>query len=765
MPASLGWSPSALRSFLVTLVAIASAAILAAPAQADLGRVVALGDSYATGTFLGPQLPGSPPSCDRTTGGFPEVAMGKASHGTFINQTCNGSKTQAFFYGSPGIPEQTAVLDGTEKVVIIGIGGNNAEFGSVAENCLIHDEDFDANVCANSFGSGAANTLPSLVTAAITTDQGFAPSVGHTLDQIHVKSPQAKIFLVGYLRIAPPDGATCNTPFDDTHARSYLNLTPTDAPVFAAWEDTMETALASEAAGRPYAHFVSMQAAAMSHHACNPAAQRWVNSLPSITPDTVDGLNLHPSSAGAAAVSSALLDAMVDAGLNLGPEIAISSPANGTNTTAATTTLSYTATSSLGTPDCTPASGSSLSLNTGANTLTVSCSDSAGNLSTAQTTVNRGSVPAVAITAPGVSTTHTTASTVNVAYSVDGSTSIAAGTTCTVNNVPSTDTQVNPYSLALGSNTINLSCTNAYGTGSASFAMERGVVPSVAILQPTSGSWTASASTNVVFTVDGDSAIPSSTACAVNNSATSSAMVNTVALSLGPNSIEVSCTNAFGDGSASRSITRGDGPSVAITSPEDRSTTTASSTFVAFTINGDTAIPSGTTCSVGTSATISTSANLVNLELGTNSITVSCTNEVGTDQKSIVVTRETVAAPAPPSPPLLPTPLTVSISTVSPKHFSPLKRGDTFSRTPRKGGARVRATLSAAANVRVRIEQLEKKRERFGWTSFDLPAGVSTLQLSGRASNRALPAGRYRIRLTVSGAPGSHISRSFRIDR
>lgn len=686
-----------MRRLLITLVVIAGASLCTTPAQASLGRVVVMGDSYSSGTGLGPQLPGSPPSCDRTTGGYAEVAMRKASHGDFINETCNGAKTQALFYGYDDIREQTAALDGSEKVVILGIGGNNAQFGDVAANCLIHEEDWDGDVCANSFGSGAANTLPALATAAITTTQGFAPSVSSTLDQIHAKSPQAKIFLVGYLRIAPPDGATCNTPFDDTRARSYLNLTPTDAPVFAAWEDAMQAALVSEAAGRSFVHFVNMQPASIPHNACTPASQRWVNSLPSITPDTVDGLNLHPSSAGAAAVASALLDAMVAAGLNLGPEITIGAPTNGSHTTAATTTLTYTATSSLGTPDCTPASGTSVGLNDGLNTITVSCSDPEGNQSSASVSVSRGSVPGVAITAPSSSATHTTAVSVNVAFTVNGSTSIPAGTTCTVNGTASSDSQSNAAHLTLGDNTITVSCTNAYGAASASIALESGIAPSVAIVEPISGSSTTAATANVSFTVGGSAALPPGTTCAVNDAVTASLVLNAVQLVIGANSITVSCSSPFGSDQQVVDVTR---------------------------------------------------------ELEEPIVTPPTTTPPTLTPPPVIQT--------PPSPVI---PLSVAISAVSPSRFSPLKRGNSFSRTSRKGSARVRVTLGDAADIRMRIEQLSPRKRHSGWSDFRLPSAVSTLYISGRASKRALSPGRYRVRLAVRGTSASYTSRSFQIAR
>ena len=88
----------------------------AAEAAAPLGRVVALGDSLASGQGLGPQAPGSIADCGRSTGGYPEVAMSRVTHGAWVNATCNATTVDNFEYGwnSPfsgaTVPRQKAAL-------------------------------------------------------------------------------------------------------------------------------------------------------------------------------------------------------------------------------------------------------------------------------------------------------------------------------------------------------------------------------------------------------------------------------------------------------------------------------------------------------------------------------------------------------------------------------------------------------------------------------------------------------------------------------
>lgn len=63
------------------------------------------------------------------------------------------------------------------------------------------------------------------------------------------------------------------------------------------------------------------------------------------------------------------------------PVITITSPANNSTTSSSSVTLQFTATDDIGVASCNRSSGSSVPLNSGSNTITVSCQDAAGNAS------------------------------------------------------------------------------------------------------------------------------------------------------------------------------------------------------------------------------------------------------------------------------------------------------------------------------------------------------------------------------------------------
>ncbi|MBI5310821.1 MAG: hypothetical protein HZB14_07345, partial [Actinobacteria bacterium] len=72
------------------------------------------------------------------------------------------------------------------------------------------------------------------------------------------------------------------------------------------------------------------------------------------------------------------------------PVVNITSPADGSSTTASSITLHFTATDDSGTtPSCDTTSGSSVALALGANTIAVTCTDSMGNSGSDSVTVNR----------------------------------------------------------------------------------------------------------------------------------------------------------------------------------------------------------------------------------------------------------------------------------------------------------------------------------------------------------------------------------------
>ena len=292
----------------------------------------------------------------------------------------------------------------------------------------------------------------------------------------------------------------------------------------------------------------------------------------------------------------------------------------------------------------TSATSNTVNLAVGSNVITVSCTNANGT-SSDTTTVVRGSVPVVTITSPSTNPFFTTATSINVAFVVNGGTTIPAGTTCAINGVPTTNTTTNNVALPSGPFTITVTCTNQFGSGSASVTKAIPTTPVVTIVSPAADpSSTGNPSINVAFTVNGSTTIPAGTMCSVNGVATTSTTTNSVSLVIGTNTILVTCTNSFGSGSDATTVVRSDSPpNFQITAPVNDSWTAAAQTNVAFTLSGSPSVPAGTTCTVNGTPTTSTTTNSVNLVEGVNTITVVCTNAWGTVSHTVTVNRDSVA--------------------------------------------------------------------------------------------------------------------------
>ncbi len=640
------------RSIVAVIAATAALCALPAASDAALGRVVAIGDSMASGMGLGPTFPVSEsnpnPACGRTTGSYPQLAKARLSASAFADVTCNGGHTGVFSSTNPGlnipenngvtIPPQFNALIGSEQAVIVGTGGNEAYFGEVAFACLGYQPDLNVyaaklqgqnvdywNNCLRTYGANGSGLL-----SKINNSESL---VGPALDQIHQKSPNAKVFLVGIPRLATPDGAGC---------MPNPILTPADAPVYAVWEDQLRLAMKRVVAARSsWARFVDVQEiSGTSHTMCAASwSQKWINPW-SVEPGvTYPGIALHNTPAGANAMANAIIDAMRAAGLDTGsqatnatdPVVTISAPANNSLTKNATTTISYTASDNVAVASCTPASGSSVNLNPGSNTITVDCQDHAGNHGTASVTVTRDSTPpSVTINSPA-DNSNTTASSTTLSYTASDN---LGSPNCTPANGSS-------VALSVGANTLTVNCTDTAGNAAtAAVTVNRGSVPVVAITSPASGLQSTAATINVTFTVGGGASIPASTSCTVNGNATSSTSSNSVILAEGANTISVVCTNQFGSSNPSTVNVTGSPPSeVAITAPADGTNTTAASINVTYLVNGSSSIPGGTNCTVNGTASSSTASNSAALSIGTNTITVNCVGAFGPKSATVTVNR------------------------------------------------------------------------------------------------------------------------------
>lgn len=640
----------------------ACAALLAAAtsSQASLGRVVAIGDSLASGMGLGATVAVGPtnpnPACGRTLGSYPSLAIAKLNPSTSVDVTCNGGHSGVYSDGWNGlavptpnphnfqnngawIPRQYDALDANTEAVILGTGGNEAYFGEVAKACTGADVNVNVfyhggtyvNTCA------AYNAQPATSLAARV--QNSKTLVAGVLNQIKARSPNAKIFLVGVPRVARPNGVGCMF--------SGFFMPQPDGPVYATWEDGLRTAMISDVnafnaanSGSP-ASFVDAQAiSGTTHTMCEQNwSDRWMNNWVIPNGLTDAGIELHNTPIGAEMMARAIVDSFHAAGLDTGsqatnptnPVVSINAPANNSLTKNASTTVSFSASDNVAIANCTRTSGSSVSLVEGANTIVVDCQDHAGNHGSAQVAVTRDSTPPTITNIAPADNTNTTASSIALTYSASDS---SGSPSCT----PASGTLIG---LSVGVNTLTINCSDAAGNpASASVVVNRGSVPVVAITAPTNGLSTTASSVNVAFTVGGGSTIPANTNCTVNGSATNSTSANAVNLVEGANTITVACSNQFGNGAPATVSVTGTPPSeVVIDSPAEGTNTTAASINVAYRVSGSSTFPPGTSCTVNGAASGDTNTNPVSLGLGSNTIEVICSGAFGAKNAVVHVNR------------------------------------------------------------------------------------------------------------------------------
>lgn len=167
---------------------IAFAAVIAAAptASAQIGplHVVAMGDSYASGTGAGDYQPGTEGNCWRSTNSYSEqiVARVRARGQSvqFTNVTCSGAATSDLYQDFLGQPPQLDALRVDTDVVLLTIGTNDIGYAAYGGLCIQAD-------CSGAPTAAIAAKLPDM-----------AKNVAQLFKDIHARSPHARIVLSAY---------------------------------------------------------------------------------------------------------------------------------------------------------------------------------------------------------------------------------------------------------------------------------------------------------------------------------------------------------------------------------------------------------------------------------------------------------------------------------------------------------------------------------------------------------------------------------------
>lgn len=254
---------------------------LADAAPPPIGRYVALGDSFTAG----PLVPTTDVAdgCFRSDGNYPSLVADRLDVDRLVDVSCSGADTQDLTgrqstVGAASVRPQLAALTPRTDLVTLGIGGNDfGVFGTLVRSCTRSGRSDGAQSCAEG---------PDLLPRLDRTEE----RVVEALREIDRRAPDARVLLVGYLRLAPEEGRCPQLPF-----------TRADYAYADRVTRALNEALAS-AAERAGVEFVDMYAASEGHDIC--ADEPWVNGVQT---DRDAALAYHPFAEGMAAVADELV--------------------------------------------------------------------------------------------------------------------------------------------------------------------------------------------------------------------------------------------------------------------------------------------------------------------------------------------------------------------------------------------------------------------------------------------------------------------------
>lgn len=244
-----------------------------------------MGDSSVAGPGISPTGPQGE-LCARSANNWPALLAKDLGTRDLKDVSCSGAPSADMLYpkvaaNGTEIAAQIDALSPETDLVTISIGGNDeGAYSKILYSCL------GGAAASDSECASLADTKLKAILAR-TTDR-----IATTLDYIRSKAPQARIVMVGYLRLFPEAGG-CSIPgLSDARIR----------PAAAAWA-ALDQAMQ---AGAKHAdvEYVSMESASNGHVSCD-GDQAWVTGLKAV-PD--DGALLHPNSAGMRAVAKAVAD-------------------------------------------------------------------------------------------------------------------------------------------------------------------------------------------------------------------------------------------------------------------------------------------------------------------------------------------------------------------------------------------------------------------------------------------------------------------------
>jgi lysophospholipase L1-like esterase len=240
------------------------------------GEYVALGSSFAAGIGLGQRISGSPIHCFRTAGGYPSLVAKKTGM-HLVDMSCSGSKTKHILSGGQLLlGPQLAAIGPATKLVTITSGGNDVGYIG------------DMMVASGNMGRLGAWWHGEIEPADARPYDVVTDNLITIINSVRQKAPSAKILIVNYPALLPPNGRC-----------AALGISKEQADI--SRDVAQQLALATKrAADESGAQLVDIAKASMGHDVCSKMP--WVNGA-----SVKAGTAFHPNAPGAEATADAIV--------------------------------------------------------------------------------------------------------------------------------------------------------------------------------------------------------------------------------------------------------------------------------------------------------------------------------------------------------------------------------------------------------------------------------------------------------------------------
>ncbi|MGK5553053.1 SGNH/GDSL hydrolase family protein [Actinomadura kijaniata] len=250
-------------------------------------RYVALGDSFTAGPLI-PKQHGTPAGCMRSDHNYPSLVAERV-RAKLTDVSCSGAKTSDMTAAQRtplGVnPPQLNAVTADTSLVTVGIGGNDIGFGEISIGCGL---------------ASATNPLGAPCTAryGATIDQRIretAPKIAAVLNGIRTRAPQARVLVVGYLRLVP----------ERPGCWPVVPIAQGDLAFLDGAERRLNAMLAEQAKAGG-ATFVDAYKDGLGHDMCAAADRKWVEGIVL----TSLAAPIHPNAAGMREVADRVVRAL-----------------------------------------------------------------------------------------------------------------------------------------------------------------------------------------------------------------------------------------------------------------------------------------------------------------------------------------------------------------------------------------------------------------------------------------------------------------------